>query len=135
MKSRKQDHNKEVRYKAEYRAGEMKVWPSPLEERMKVFLDGHHVFYEMQKIFYIYADDGYIIRYYIADFYIPVSNLIIEVDGKFHDKQKQHDKIRTRNIKESYPGIDVVRYTWGDLSDKKKMNELLERINEGRSKC
>lgn len=123
--SRLSEHNKEIKANAEYRAGEMKSWPSPLEERMKVFLDEHYIDYEFQKIFYIYADDGYILRYYIADFFIPDKDIIIEVDGKFHDNQKQHDKARTRIIQENYPGIEVLRYTWKDLSDADTMEELL----------
>ena len=59
-------HNMEVMEQAKYRARQMDTWPSPLEERMKEFLDRHYVEYESQKIFYIYADDGWIIRYYIG---------------------------------------------------------------------
>ena len=103
----------------------MKTWPSPLEERMKNFLDEHCVEYEEQKIFYIYADDGWIIRYFIADFYIPEKELIIEVDGKFHNEQKQKDKIRTKILQENYPEIEVLRFTWEYLSDEDTMDELL----------
>ena len=113
---------------AEYRAGEMTVFPSRLEEKMKELLDSHDIDYECQKIFYIYADDGWIIRYYIADFYIPNKSIIIEVDGKFHNKQKQHDKTRTRTIQEQYPNVTVLRYTWNDFTDSIKMNELLNII-------
>jgi very-short-patch-repair endonuclease len=123
--SRLSEHNREIISSAEYRAGEMKTWPSPLEERMKNFLDEHCVKYEEQKIFYIYADDGWIIRYFIADFYIPEKELIVEVDGKFHNEQKQKDKIRTRIIQENYPEIEVLRFTWEDLSDEDTMDELL----------
>jgi len=119
------EHNKEIIYKAEYRADEMRTWPSPLEKRMKDFLDNHSIPYEDQKIFYIYADDGWIIRYYIADFYIPEKDIIIEVDGKFHDEHKQHDKMRTKTIQEHYPYVEVLRFTWKDLSNEDKMNELL----------
>lgn len=121
-------HNEEIRYKAEYRATEMKHFPSPLEERMKDFLEENWIFYEEQKIFYIYADDGYIVRYYIADFYIPDKKIIIEVDGKFHDDHKQKDKERTRNIQEQYPDVEVLRYKWKDLSDEVVMEELLDRL-------
>lgn len=123
--SRLSEHNKEVKASAEYRAGEMKTWPSPLEERMKNFLDEHYIDYEFQKIFYITADDGWIIRYYIADFYIPDKDIIIEVDGKFHNDQKQKDKNRTRIIQENYPEIEVLRYAWEDLNDDDTMEELL----------
>lgn len=100
---RVQNHNRELMTQARYRAEQMQVWPSPLEERMRNFLDNHSIHYEFQKIFYIYADDGWIIRYYIADFYLPESKIIIEVDGKFHDNQKQHDKNRTKDIVNNYP--------------------------------
>jgi very-short-patch-repair endonuclease len=121
-------HNKEIMASAQYRATQMDTWPSPLEERMKKFLDENYIEYESQKIFYIYADDGWIIRYYIADFYIPDRKIIIEVDGKFHDEHRQHDKMRTREIQEQYPGVEVLRYKWKDLSDMDKMDDLLCRI-------
>ena len=121
-------HNREVIASANYRASQMDTWPSPLEERMKKFLDDNDIYYEFQKIFYIYAEDGWIIRYYIADFFVPDRNIIIEVDGKFHDDHKQHDKMRTREIQEQYPEVEVLRYRWKDLSDEEKMEDLLERI-------
>ena len=121
-------HNREVIASANYRASQMDTWPSPLEERMKEFLDDNDIYYEAQKIFYIYAEDGWIIRYYIADFFVPDRNIIIEVDGKFHDDHKQHDKMRTREIQEQYPEVEVLRYRWKDLSDEGKMEDLLERI-------
>ena len=122
-------HNREIMASAEYRANQMNIWPSPLEERMKDFLDENYIEYESQKIFYIYADDGWIIRYYIADFFIPHSNIIIEVDGKFHDDHRQHDKIRTKEIQEQYPEIEVLRYKWKDLDDMDKMDDLLCRVS------
>ena len=126
---RVQEHNREMMASAQFRADEMKTWPSRLEERMKEFLDDMGVRYEFQKIFYIYADDGWIIRYYIADFYIPDKDIIIEVDGKFHNDQKLHDKNRTKTIQQHYPGVEVLRYTWGDLSDDSKMVELLYKLS------
>ena len=129
--SSKQIHNKEIMSSAEFRAEEMRTWPSPLEERMIAFLDKHYIHYEFQKIFYIYADDKYIIRYYIADFYIPDRKIIIEVDGKkYHDHHSQRDKERTRNIQEQYPEVQVLRYTWADLSNEDKMRVLLIRLKE-----
>jgi very-short-patch-repair endonuclease len=126
--SRLSEHNKEVMASAEYRAGEMKTWPSPLEEKMKKYLDKHHIHYEEQKIFYIRGKDGYILKYYIADFYIPDKAIIIEVDGAFHDKHKIHDKMRTLAIQEQYPEVSVLRYRWKDLSNEDVMKKLLRRI-------
>lgn len=121
-------HNREIMASAEFRASQMDTWPSPLEERMKDFLDENYIEYESQKIFYIYADDGWITRYYIADFFIPHANIIIEVDGKFHDDHRQHDKMRTRKIQEQYPDVEVLRYKWEDLGDMDKMDDLLCRM-------
>lgn len=126
---RVQEHNREIMAQADYRAAEMEIFPSKLEERMMDYLDKHNIYYESQKIFYIYADDGWIIRYYIADFYIPDKHIIIEVDGKFHDKQKQHDKNRTKTIQEHYPEIEVLRYTWKDLFNEDKMSDLLWKVS------
>ena len=123
--SRLSEHNKEMKASAEYRAEEMRTWPSPLEERMKEFLDENYIEYEFQKIFYICDKDGWIIRYYIADFYIPEKDIIIEVDGKFHNNQRQKDKNRTKIIQEYYPEIEVLRYAWEDLNDEDTMEELL----------
>jgi very-short-patch-repair endonuclease len=129
--SRITEHNREIMAQAEYRAKQMEVWPSPLEEKMQEFLIKRDIYYETQKIFYIYADDGWITRYYIADFFVPEANLIIEVDGKFHDNQKQKDKNRTKDIQENYPNVEVFRWKWSDFKDIYRVEELLEKINYG----
>ena len=58
-----------------------------------------------------------------------VQTNIIEVDGKFHDEHKLHDKNRTKEIQEQYPSVEVLRYRWKDLSDMDKMDELLYKVN------
>lgn len=120
-------NNGAIIQQAQYRASEMKIWPSPLEEKMKVFLDVHGIKYEQQKIIYIY-DKKDIIRYYIADFYLPESNIIIEVDGKFHDKHRQKDRDRTKDIQTCLPGVEVLRFNKKDLSDKEMLDKLLCKI-------
>ena len=126
---RVQEHNRDIMYSAQSRAAEMEIFPSKLEERMMDFLDRNDISYESQKIFYIYADDGWIIRYYIADFFIPEKNIIIEVDGKkYHEHHSQKDKERTRIIQENYPGVEVLRYTWEDMFNTFKMNDLLDKL-------
>jgi very-short-patch-repair endonuclease len=122
-------HNREIMETAEFRANQMKIWPSPLEEKMQEFLEENNVDYECQKIFYIYAEDGWIIRYYIADFYIPSVDLILEVDGKFHDEHKLHDKERTKTIQENYPEVEVYRWRWKDFKDRYKVEELLSKLD------
>lgn len=55
------------------------------------------------------------IRNYIADFYCHKVNLVIEVDGKIHETEKQmiHDKDRTAAIEEL--GCRVLRFTNDDV--------------------
>ena len=123
------EHNQEVIASANYRARDMQLYPSPLEMRMQKFLMENRVEYETQKIFYIYGDNSWIIRYYIADFYIPEKKIIIEVDGKkYHDHHKQHDKCRDRTIQDNYPEVEILRYTWSDLGNRDKMDRLLVMI-------
>ena len=128
MKNRVKAHNREMVTSAEFRAREMRRNPSPLEEKMIMFLRDNGILYESQRIFYIYADDGWINKYYIADFYIPDRSIIIEVDGRFHDKHRFHDKMRTIRIQEQYPNVAVLRYRWADFDDTVKMNKLLACI-------
>lgn len=126
--SRLHEHNREVIRSAESRASEMIAFPSKLEEMMKLILNAHHIVYQFQKIFYIHAHDGWITRYYIADFFVPHRNLIIEVDGKFHEHQKQHDRNRTKDIQKEYPMIDVVRFSWKDVNDRDKMEYFMRTL-------
>lgn len=51
------------------------------------FLTGK-IDFEFQKI--IYTDNKK--HFFIADFYIPSKNLIIELDGEYHDNAKQQNK-------------------------------------------
>ena len=48
---------------------------------------------------------------YIADFYAPAAQLIVEVDGSqhFEHPQAEHDRHRTAYLKEL--GLRVLRYT------------------------
>jgi very-short-patch-repair endonuclease len=45
--------------------------------------------------------------FFIADFYCAEKKLVIELDGKIHDFQKEYDLIRENTIKEK--GLKVLR--------------------------
>ena len=47
--------------------------------------------------------------FFVADFYCFEKNLVVEIDGKIHDYQKDHDVLRTEII--NMKGIDVIRFT------------------------
>ena len=71
---------------AEYYKHILEVNATYAERLFKTFLTGK-IDFEFQKI--IYTDNKH---FFIADFYIPSKNLIIELDGEYHDNAKQQDK-------------------------------------------
>ena len=71
---------------AEYYKHLLEVNATYAERLLKKFLTGK-IDFEFQKI--IYTDNKH---FFIADFYIPSQNLIIELDGEYHDDTKQQDK-------------------------------------------
>jgi very-short-patch-repair endonuclease len=51
----------------------------------------------------------HIIDDYITDFVCLSKNIVIEIDGKIHLKQKEYDEIRTQRLNEL--GYEVIRFT------------------------
>ena len=134
-KTKKKDKKKEVKLHnstimgvAKSYAEDMRDCPSTLEERMIKFLEEHNIAFDFQRIFYIKNRSGWIRKFYIADFYIPAKQVILETDGKFHDEQVEEDKIRTRNITKHYSNIKVIRWRWNDFGSYTKMKELLSTL-------
>ena len=72
---------------AEYYKHILEVNATYAEKLLKIFLTGK-IDFEFQKI--IYTDNKK--HFFIADFYIPSKNLIVELDGEYHDDVKQQDK-------------------------------------------
>ena len=64
--------------------------------------------------------------FYIADFYCFEKNLVVEIDGKIHDYQKDRDALRTviMNMK----GIDVVRFN--NVEIEKDSNSVFKKLKE-----
>lgn len=124
-KKQKQKHNRKMEKQSTCYAEEMRAEPSFLERRMQQFLDRFGIQYEFQKVLDIKRKDGYIKKFYIADFYIPSKNLIIETDGAFHDNQVEYDENRTKYIQKQYPNIKVLRWRWHDFDSYAKVKNLL----------
>ena len=57
-------------------------------------------------------------RFFIADFYCAEIKLIIEIDGKIHEKHKEYDNYRTYLLNNL--GYKVIRF---------KNNEVLHKID------
>ena len=66
------------------------------ELKFKKILDNKNIRYEFQKI--IRKPTG---GFYIVDFYLPYNNLIIEIDGKYHEipNAKYNDDIRAQYLR------------------------------------
>ena len=87
------------------------------------FLTGK-INFEFQKI--IYTDNKK--HFFIADFYIPSKNLIIELDGEYHDNIKQQDKDiwRTRILKSL--GYKVIRFKNKQITESRDLSWILNII-------
>ena len=125
-KAKIETRNKVIKGYADVFVKDMTKEPSALEKKMLEFLDRFNIKYEFQKPLYIKKKDGQIRRFYIADFYIPSKQIIIETDGKFHDNQTKQDERRTVDIKRHYPNMKVIRWRWHDFDSYQKMKNLLE---------
>ena len=76
-------------------------------------------------------------KFYIADFFFPKKNLIIEIDGEYHQKeeQKEKDVYREHNLKKAF-NVKILRYP-----NKKCFDNLfsilkdIEDIEIGRASC
>ena len=54
-------------------------------------------------------------KFYIADFYCHQKKLVIEIDGAYHKRQKEYDKLRTEII--NLLGIKVIRFTNNEVEN------------------
>ena len=121
-------HNTKMKQVAEKYATKGRKNPSPLEKIMMEFLNNHHIKYEFQKPCCIYTKEV-ITQFFVVDFYIPKKKIIIETDGKYHDKQLNYDDYRTNTIKRQYPGIEIIRWRFKDFYSPQKLIGLLKNIS------
>ena len=107
---------------AEYYKHILEVNATYAERLLKAFLTGK-INFEFQKI--IYTDNKH---FFIADFYIPSKNLIIELDGEYHDDAKQQEKDiwRTKILKSL--GYKVIRFKNKQITESKDLFWVLNII-------
>lgn len=74
------------------------------EKLFKAYLKSLNVPYFFQKIFYMKHS------FRIVDFYLPTCNVIIEIDGKYHENNKIKDFIRTVEL-ENAGVVQIYRFT------------------------
>jgi very-short-patch-repair endonuclease len=80
-------------------------------------------FLRQHPIFYSIINER--VEFFIADFYCSELKLIIELDGKIHEKNKEYDF--ERDLKLLNKGIYVLRIKNEDLDN---MNSVLNILNE-----
>ena len=107
---------------AEYYKHILEVNATYAERLLKTFLTGK-IDFEFQKI--IYTDNKH---FFIADFYIPSKNLIIELDGGYHDEAKQQEKDiwRTKILKSL--GYRVIRFKNKQITESNNLFWVLNII-------
>ena len=82
----------------------------------KKFLRQHPIFFS-----YINKD-----AFFIADFYCHEHQLVIEIDGKSHDNQKEYDEFRTHII--NALGIKVMRFKNEEIA--RELSRILECLRK-----
>ena len=107
---------------AEYYKHILEVNATYAERLLKTFLTGK-IDFEFQKI--IYTDNKH---FFIADFYIPSKNLIIELDGEYHDNAKQQDKDIWRTQLLHSLGYRVIRFKNKQITESKNLFWVLNII-------
>ena len=105
------------------RADKLTSNPSFLEKKMARFLYESGINYKFQQVFMI--DDEH---FFIADFVVPEKNLIIETDGGFHTGQKSYDEWRTSVIKEKYPEMKVLRFSYHEIMFTTDWKDAIKKI-------
>lgn len=99
------------------------------ELKFKQFLDKNMVAYKFQKIVYVSIDCKQ--KFYIADFFFKQYNLIVELDGGYHNTpdQKIKDDMRTMHLRRA--GYFVLRFDNSRTDDCRSLyNEILAFIQE-----
>ena len=118
-------HNAQSRHHAHpkilRRARSMRYDPAPAEQKLWQALRGGRLngvkFRRQQPL-----------GMYIADFFCPLANLVIEVDGNSHDERKEYDHKRTHWIQKQ--GCRVIRFTNDEVfqSFDVVLEEILQRF-------
>jgi very-short-patch-repair endonuclease len=75
--------------------------PTKAEQTLWKFLQNKKIGHKIRR--------QHIIDEYITDFVCLAKKVVIEIDGKIHLKQKNHDEVRTKILNES--GYKVLRFT------------------------
>ncbi|MFH1942165.1 MAG: endonuclease domain-containing protein, partial [bacterium] len=65
-------------------------------------------------------------RFFVADFYCHEMKLVVEIDGKIHQRQKEYDQLRTYLI--DALGMKIIRIKNEEIEE--SLDSVLERIRK-----
>ena len=65
-------------------------------------------------------------RFFVADFYCHEKNLVVEIDGRIHHRQKDYDELRTHII--TALGMKVIRFTNEEIEE--DLQQVLDSLRE-----
>lgn len=98
------------------------------EKLFKAYLKSLKIPYFFQKIFYTQHS------FRIVDFYLPTCNIVIEIDGKYHNDNKVKDFVRTIQLEE-LGVLQVYRFTNDEvLNSEVTLNRIQGIYNRHRYK-
>ena len=80
-------------------------------------------FFRQHPLFFRYRNTD---SFFIADFYCSEVRLVVEIDGKGHDDQKEYDALRTHII--NTMGIYVVRFKNKEIAN--DLQGVLKRLEK-----
>lgn len=96
---------------------------TPSEKIIKSFLSNNRINHDFQKIIYTKSS------FYVGDFYIPDKNIIIEVDGGYHEDTIQRVKDKQRTSELLKLGINkIVRIENKDVYKHAALLKLLKSV-------
>lgn len=101
------------------------------EKKTKIILKLLKIEYTFQKIFFYKNQEGFT-RFYFADFYLPKYNMILEVDGGYHNtrEQKIEDSKRTAILKVINKVKGVIRIKNEEVDNTDYISNKLKRLLE-----
>lgn len=91
------------------------------EIHFEKYLNDLDITFEFQKIIFVYKN-GKLDTFFIADFYIEKSKLIIELDGGFHSKKR--DSFKTKWLTKN--GYNVLRFQNDDIYNESRTKEMIK---------
>ena len=81
----------------------------------------------------VYIDYNCVInKFYVADIYIPELNLIVEIDGGYHETEEQKEKDYNRDLDLKSVGYKVFRCTNEEVLKNPELvyNTILEKFDK-----